>query len=262
MVSGFDIAATAYDSAFTNTPVGKLQRERVYSFLGPYLNIPEELNILELNCGTGEDALFMEQLGHTILATDLSAEMLAQAKSKIHGRTNISFQQLDINDLDSQTFSGPLDLVFSNFGGLNCISPAQFRYFLKSAEDKLAAGRYIIAVIMSKKCLWERLYFLLKGQPKEAYRRTDKEPAEGLVEGKVVKTWYYAPRDIENYAKDLFSTKLVKPIGFLIPPSYLNSFFKNKKGLLVGLAWLDRKLFSGSFFSTYADHFIIVLQKK
>ena len=55
--SGFDASATTYDTSFTNTEIGRLQRRRVYKYLNRYLNTSEPLNILELNCGTGEDAL-------------------------------------------------------------------------------------------------------------------------------------------------------------------------------------------------------------
>lgn len=262
MVSGFDLAASAYDSAFTHTPVGKLQRERVYKYLSPYLEMSEALNILELNCGTGEDALFMAGKGHRVLATDLSNDMLRQAKAKSQPISNISFQQLDIKDLQTQAFPEKLDLIFSNFGGLNCISPSQFQDFVGSASDKLIKGGRIIAVIMSKKCLWERLYFLLKGNHGKAFRRRTKEPVEVEVEGKIISTWYYDPKEITNLAGALFSKELLKPIGFLIPPSYLNSFFKNKKVLLKTLSWLEKKLFPLGFLSAYADHFIIILQKK
>ena len=194
MVSGFDLAATVYDSSFTHTPIGKLQRNRVYKFLIPFLNITRPLNILELNCGTGEDALFMAEKGHKILATDLSPQMLTQAKSKTHGHLNIRLQPLDINDLDKQVFQEKLDLIFSNFGGLNCISPLQFENFLRTAADKLVPGGHIIAVIMPKKCLWERFYYLFKGKRKMAYRRSSARGLEVSVEGKSVKTWYYNPK--------------------------------------------------------------------
>ncbi len=262
MLSGFDLAAPAYDSAFTHTPIGKMQRNRVHRYLVPYLNKNSAMNILELNCGTGEDAVFMSQMGHSVHATDISREMLARARHKAKDDSTISFQQLNINDLNKQTPAQKLDIIFSNFGGLNCISPVQLQPFFKTAADKLVAGGLIIAVIMPRKCLWERLYFLLKGKPKTAFRRTAQNVTEVPVSGKKVKTWYYNPGEISKYGNTLFSKELVKPIGFLIPPSYLNSFFRNKKGLLQLLGWMEQNLFSLNFLSPYADHFIIVLQKK
>jgi len=262
MVSGFDIAATLYDGNFTFTPIGRLQRKRVYKYLDPYLNTTKTMNILELNCGTGEDAIYMAENGHHVLATDLSADMLLQAKKKAPENANIQFRQLDIKALHQHDLSGKPDLVVSNFGGLNCISPDQFEAFFSSASDKLAKTGRIVAVIMSKKCLWERLYFFLKGKSGNAFRRSSRKPLDVPVNGKMVPTWYYDPLEITRIAEPFFTKVLIKPVGFLIPPSYLNSYFRNKKSLLKILAWLENSIFSMSFLSAYSDHYIIILQKK
>lgn len=262
MVSGFDLAATAYDTNFTYSPIGRLQRKRVYKYLDRYLATDKKMNILELNCGTGEDALYMAENGHNILATDLSGEMLHRAKNKTLLIENIQLKQLDINHLREEEFEPKPDLIFSNFGGLNCISKDQIGVFLKSASDKLEKSGLVAAVIMSKKCLWERLYFLLKMKSKEIFRRNSPKSLKVPLNGKAVRTWYYDPDEISKMATPLFSKVMVKPIGFLIPPSYLNSFFKNKKKLLNVLAWLENKVFSFEVFSAYSDHYIIVLKKR
>ncbi|HMB62193.1 MAG TPA: class I SAM-dependent methyltransferase [Eudoraea sp.] len=262
MISGFDLSATEYDNAFTYTPVGMLQRNSVYRYLKPYLSKSKGMHILEINCGTGEDALLMAEMGHSVLATDLSLEMLARGRAKAAEHQNISFLQMDINRLASVSLKEKADIIFSNFGGLNCISPVQFRQFLNAAENKLDANGLLIAVIMPKNCLWNRLYSLLKGKPKMSRRRNSTKAVKVEVEGIMVDTWYYNPKEIEDYAKSSFRRKLLKPIGFLVPPSYLNAFFKKKKGLLSMLAWFDKKLFPFNFLSAYADHFIIVLEKK
>jgi hypothetical protein len=114
---------------------------------------------------------------------------------------------------------------------------------------------------MPKKCLWERVYFILKGQFKKAFRRNTNNSVQANVDGVQVHTWYYNPKDIVTLAEDNYKTLAVKPIGMSIPPSYLESFFKNKKGLLKLLIRFEG-LFSFRFWAKYADHYLIVLQKR
>ncbi|MEX0287636.1 MAG: class I SAM-dependent methyltransferase [Flavobacteriaceae bacterium] len=261
-VSGFDTAAAVYDASFTQTEIGKMQRKRVYAYLEPYLNTTTSLNILELNCGTGEDALFMANKGHSILATDVSSVMLNTAKAKSNNHPNIEFQLLNINNLDELAVSEKFDLIFSNFGGLNCISPKEFQEFFTNASGKLKRGGQFIAVIMPKKCLWERFYYLLKASPSKAHRRNTNGGIKVEVGESEILTWYYDPKETATFAGKSFRRRLIKPIGFLIPPSYLNAFFKNKKVFLKFLAWLENRIFPFGFLGTYADHYIIILERK
>ena len=204
----------------------------------------------------------MAHKGHKVLATDVSSGMLSVAQTKSNNHPNLQFQQLNINDLEQLEVPNKPNLIFSNFGGLNCISPQQFQKFFATASEKVIKGGHIIGVIMPKRCLWERFYYLLKGAPKKAFRRNTDAAIKVKVEEKEITTWYYDPGEVKTFAAHLFLKELIKPIGFLIPPSYLNSYFRNKKGVLKFLAWLDNKLFSIGFLGAYADHYIIVLQKK
>lgn len=63
-------------------------RHQVYAHVEKYL-IPKS-RILELNAGTGIDALFFIWAGHQVHATDLADGMISQIKAKIskHGLAN------------------------------------------------------------------------------------------------------------------------------------------------------------------------------
>jgi SAM-dependent methyltransferase len=260
MNSDFDIAAQEYDHHFSFSEIGKAQRERVYHFLEKeLLSGKESLRILELNCGTGEDAHYLTQKGHVLLSTDISAGMIAQARQK-YGK-HIHFDIQDINTITATTFSKSFDLIFSNFGGLNCLSPGQIHSFLKIAPQLLESSGHLSLVFMPKACLWERIYFLAKANPKKAFRRNTKQAILANVDGLNVATWYYNPGQIKKWGAPYFKTALAAPIGIAIPPSYLEPFFKNKKGILKFLKKVETYLTS-SFWAPYADHFMILLQKK
>jgi ubiquinone/menaquinone biosynthesis C-methylase UbiE len=263
MPNDFDGSAKNYDTVFSFSEIGKAQRNRVHYYLTKEILKKVEnkkLNILEINCGTGEDAFFFHQQGHQVLASDISKMMIEEAKKK-YSETQIQFQVLDIRELDLTSFEDRFDLIFSNFGGLNCIDRKDLKRFLDISKDLLHPSGKLALVIMPKNCLWERFYFILKGKFKTAFRRNTKDCVMSNVDGVKVPTWYFSPKDVINLSKDHFKITLLKPIGICIPPSYLEHYFRNKKILLKWFIGWER-IFSHRFWSNYADHFIILLQKK
>ena len=97
------------------------------------------INILELNCGTGEDAIRFHKAGNEVFATDISAEMIKVSKTKL-GPTEIkgiTFMQLSMTDLPQEWMKGKFDLVFSNFGGLNCIDKNELENKLNEVLSNL-----------------------------------------------------------------------------------------------------------------------------
>ena len=259
-MTNFDKHAKNYDAVFTYSQIGKAQRMRVYHFLNKQNPTDKKQNILELNCGTGEDAQYFAQQGHSILATDISTEMMKVAKEK-NKYPNIRFQQLDISKVTKDTFSEKFDMIFSNFGGLNCLSKSQLVSFFQASESLLKPSGKMVLVIMPKNCLWELFYFSIKGEFKKARRRNTNKPLVVNVEGNKVKTWYYNPKEVMSLASDIYKVTAIKPIGIKIPPSYLESFFSSKKGVLKLLIWAE-KLYSNRFWAKYADHYLISFQKK
>jgi len=61
-----------------------------------------DMEVLEFGCGTGTTAIHHAPHVKHILATDVSAKMLeiARRKADAAGVTNVTFQQVDIDDLD------------------------------------------------------------------------------------------------------------------------------------------------------------------
>lgn len=258
MKASFDSAAANYDQSFTQTTIGKLQREAVYNILSQHLNTAK--TIFEINCGTGEDALWLASQNFEVFATDISEKMIAIGKAKNEFQ-NLTFSTLDIAHLSSFQKEEKYDLLFSNFGGLNCLSPDELSLFFKTAPHFLKEKGKMVLVVMPQNTVWEQLYFLAKGKWSEAFRRRN-EHVLANVDGEKVPTYYYNPKEIVHLTEETWECKEYQPIGFFIPPSYLEPFFKNKKGFLKLLRKLEMWIQNFSFLSKYADHYIIILQKK
>lgn len=258
MKASFDSAAANYDQAFTGSEIGKMQRSLVYRQLSKQLLGVK--NILEINCGTGEDALWLAKQNFNVTATDVSPKMIEVAKNKA-SFDNLNFQITDIKTIAS-TFNGQrFDLIFSNFGGLNCLSESELENFFQQTKGLLSGKGKMVLVIMPKNTLWEQFYFLVKAQFSNMFRRK-KTKVLADVDGEKVPTYYFNPKDIVNLAGNDFVQDMQKPIGFFVPPSYLEPYFKNKKGLLRFFGSLEKGISGWSSLSKYADHYIISLQKR
>jgi SAM-dependent methyltransferase len=248
----FDNAAHLYDATFTNTAVGRAQRNQVWKQIeNMALSVPS--SIVEVNCGTGEDAHFFKSKGHQVLATDLSSEMIQVAKTKF---PSIDFQLSSINSVHQLT--PQVDLLFSNFGGMNCIAAEQLQLFFKNSSTTYPKEHRLVLVIMGKKCIWDNLFLLLKGKWKQFGRRNTNKPLAVNVDGINVNTWYYSPQEILHLAAPYYQLASIHPIGLHVPPSYLASYFEKKPRFLMLLKWLDQH-FTFSWQANYADHFMISL---
>lgn len=253
--------AFEYDEYFTNTMVGRLQRAVVHNYLEP--KIAPGTAVLEFNCGTGEDAVWLARQGCPVLATDLSAEMVAATAEKARAANldnRVQTKVLDLRTLCAQDIGETFDLVFSNFGGLNCLCPDDMQQLGAELPQLLRPGGYFVAVLMGRFCAWETLYFLLKGRGRDALRRLGGGPVNArLSEQFSIRTWYYSPAEVRRFFPEL-CVRSIQPVGFWLPPSYLNPWFSRRKALLNPLNYLEQKS-RGRLWAWAADHFMAIFQR-
>ena len=260
----FDHIASSYDSSFTRTPIGQLQRKQVWHYLEKIMVELKGLDILELNCGTGEDAVLFSEKGFNIVATDVSEEMLKVTQEKVQQysmQNKISSHYLDLDSFDDSLFEKKFDLVFSNFGGLNCINPQSLKKLLERLPAILTPGGRFVAIVMPKFCLWESIYFLMKFQFRNAFRRWTSSSVDANLQGILVKTWYFRPSQVKAWSTN-FSVIDMKPIGIALPPSFLQAFFSKRRRLLIRLNSLEKRFGNWSSLSGMADHYLIDLKLK
>ena len=262
MTQDFDIAAGTYDTDFTLSHTGRLQRDMVWKHLDQRLNSKKHMHILELNCGTGEDAAYLAQKGHVVTATDISKEMLQQAKTKIETKglnCKVHLKQADIKAIEAWDEQEKFDLVFSNFGGFNCVEAKDLQVFKSKISKHLNNNGAVVLVVMPEYCLWESLYFLLKLRFNEVFRR--KKPcAMADVSGVKVKTWYYSPKKLRQLFGPEFKSVKLKPIGFFAPPSYLETLMQRNPWLFKLMSFMERQLSGFAWQGALSDHYYIELE--
>ena len=260
----FASLAEAYDQQFSHSHIGRLQRKQVHRYLEGFLPTKSSWKILEFNCGTGEDACWLAAKGHTVIATDIEAEMVkqVQSKSKQQGLDHaIITQVIDMKSSHQIRQLGEFDLIFSNFGGINCLSPQQLSACLRTCVHQLRPNGHLIVVYMSRSCVWEQLYYILKGNFRQAFRRKKKGSQLVSLGKTTIPSWYYAPREIKQLVPDTYQLRAIRPIGLAVPPAYLEAFFSKQLKLLQFLYQVEKRLENVSLFSDLADHSLIHFQK-
>lgn len=259
----FDEAASAYDRDFSHTAVGRAQRAAVHAYLDTRV-LPESgtLSVLDLGCGTGEDVLFLAGKGHRVVALDRSQNMLDIARAKVAERgldALVSWRRFDLGAHRTLDFNAPFDLVVSDFGVLNCLAPDDVRALATAAATWVRRGGRMILVVMPRLCLWETLYFTVRGPRGEAFRRTRPGPVEAHITGATVPVWYHPAAAVRDAFAPAFEPIAVRPVGVAVPPSLLAAFCDRHRHVFTVLRWLEGALQQVPWCTGIADHYLLDL---
>ncbi len=257
--SAFDKAALTYDEEFENLPATRRLRRTVWEIYHKYFRSGDTL--LELNCGTGTDAIELASNGMRIIATDASAEMVALTRRKIQGTAlhslitpiQLPFQRL--RSLSDHRFDG----AYSNFGGLNCTG--RLEMVATDLSTLIRPGKYLIICLLSDFSLWETASFLVRGKWKKAFRR--QAPLGVLADVKGEKVWvhYYSPEQVKKLFSPFFVLVEIRGLNIFSPPP--SSFLAHRllgKGVRV-LEALDRSIPKNIWVQTWGDHVVYVFRR-
>ena len=277
--AAFDSIAAEYDREFTHTLLARVLRERVWSRLSA--NFKAGDHILELNCGTGEDAAWLAQHGMTVVATDVSTAMLevAQQKAQRVGVSHwIEIRWLDLTGaqmgLEAFTGSawvakptkasspdrGSFDGVLSNFGGLNCVR--NLRPLTTMLSEIVNPGGRLILVPMNRWCVWEIVWHLIHLRPRTAFRRLRQNGIDANIGSGKVHVWYPSIRSLRQVFGPTFKLRRVIGLGVFLPPSYLESVVAKRPRLFNLLTRLERATAARFPFNRLADHVILEFEHR
>ena len=221
------------------------------------VRFPAGSRVLEMNCGTGEDAVHLGKRGVRVFATDAAASMVDAASRKIAHEgvadlvqvAQLAWEDLDL--LEEVTFDGAL----SNFGGLNCVAHIEsIKYPL---AKRLRPGAVALLCVMGPLTPWEWIWFLLRNEPGKAFRR--------LKRGGT--TWsglcirYPSIRAIRRAFSPEFRAVRVSAIGAVLPPPYLEDWAARHPAMLRTLNRWERRVETVPPLPWLADHYLLELER-
>ena len=254
----FDALAATYDTSFTAPPLGTHLREAVWRRLDARFTPGDR--VLELGCGTGEDAIHLARRGLRVMATDASAEMVETTRRKARATGldgSIEVRHLPAEDLAAgEALRGPFRGAFSNFGGLNCV--ADLGAVSRALAGRLRPRAPVLLCVMGPLVPWEWAWYLGHGEPKKALRRL--KPGGVAWRGLTVR--YPSILALRRAFAPDFRTLRTSAIGALLPPTYVEEWIRRHPRLLAGLARWERRLERMPPLPWLADHYLIELERR
>jgi len=258
-VLAFDSLAAKYDDLFTRSMIGRAQRGVVWDALID--TFEPGAHILEVNCGTGEDALFLAGHDVSVLACDASAQMIDTARRRMQSEdpeAPIEFRVLPTEHLSKLGRGELFDGAFSNFSGLNCV--ADLHLTAHQLAGLVTRRAPVLICLSTRYCIWEIAWFVLHGQFRKAFRRTS-----GFATVKVgeytVKVHYPTLRAIKKTFAPYFRMRSCTGIGVAVPPSYLEPIVRKHPRVLNLLRAVDQVISPLPWFRTVGDHMLICFDR-
>jgi SAM-dependent methyltransferase len=255
LITSFDSLAADYDVHFTGTSLGSLLRGAVHRRLDARFAPGDR--VLEMACGTGEDAVHLGRRGVRVVATDASELMIERARTKVEATglgDLIETRRLAIQDLAS--LAGPFDGAFSDFGGLNCV--ADLAGLGRNLGDLVRPGGAVLLCVMGPVVPWEWAGFLLRGELGKAFRRLRR----GGVPWRGITVRYPTPAALRRAFASAFRPVRLSAVGALLPPTEWEPWAARHPRLLASLARWERRLDTVPPLPWLSDHYLLELERR
>ena len=257
----FDSVADTYDDTFTNSLIGRAQREAVWLELDRCFHPGQR--VLELNCGTGVDAIHLGERGVEVLACDIAARMIEVARRRLNV-SNLSapvhFRVLATEDIAQLDGRGRFDGVFSNFAGLNCVE--NLSSVAADWAQLLKPGARALVCVAGLVVAWELVWYLAQGNLGKALRRFHHDGIRArLADGAHVMVYYPSVRAVARMLRPEFRLIAWKGVGLTVPPSYLEQQARRHPKMLKACISADRALSRLPLLRGLADHRLLEFER-
>jgi ubiquinone/menaquinone biosynthesis C-methylase UbiE len=236
----WDTAAETYVRDFTGTGIGETRRRAVWRRLEKIF-LPGQ-RLLELNCGTGIDAVHLAEMGMQLVACDISSRMIGLAQ-QLAASTNtdrfIDFRVLPNEEIGSIEEESAFDGAFSNFCGLNCVQ--DLGAVARELTRLVKPGAPLLLCMMGHFVPWEILWFLARGEPVKALRRLrgndfrSPEPGGVSIQRPSVK-------EMTRIMSPGFTLRRWSGVGIAVPPTYMEKRTRAFPRAIRALAGIDRMI--------------------
>lgn len=259
--TAFDEVAETYDASFTNSPIGSAQRKAVWKEIDRTFTAGQQ--VLEINCGTGVDALHLAARGVHVTACDSAPRMIAVARRRADPgavSATINFRVLANEQIGILKCEGPFDGILSNFSGLNCT--ADLSVLAGDLAQMVKVRSKMVLCLFGRFCAWEVFWYLSRGNTRKAVRRLmSGRQSAALSAGSEIKVWYHSVRQLKKAFIPHFRLLAWKGVGVTVPPSYLDFLAAGYPRLFRFASEIDPWLGECPGFRAMADHMLLVFER-
>jgi len=256
VAEAFSRKSTIYDAFGENHANMARMRAKFYAHMEAVM--PPGGHLLEINAGTGQDAVALVERGFRVHATDFAPGMVAAIHEKIARYDlgqRLTVEALSFTDLDRLSL-GPFDGLYSNSGGLNCI--ADLTVVTRQLPRLLQPGARVTWVIMPRICPWELA--VIPKDPRVGTRRLRPGGIMAHVEGVHFRTYYFSARTVRRAFGPRFRPVRQEGLSVFTPTADNKTFAVNHPRLFDRLARLDDALAPRLPFNGWGDFFILTME--
>jgi ubiquinone/menaquinone biosynthesis C-methylase UbiE len=257
IAQAFSLTAEKYDSFAQDHPNLTRMRNKVYDHVARL--VPAGAHILELNAGTGTDAVQLARRGYRLHATDVAPGMLDRLRQKVRDLNlgdRLTVEQRSFLSL-TDVPGAPFDAVFSDLGGLNCI--ADLSPVIAQLPKVLRPGGIVTWVLMPHVCLWE-MAEVFRGNFRLAFRRFARHAVRANLEGLHFDVYYFSPRQVLDWFGSSYDLIALEGLSVLTPTAESKNFARMFPRTYRSLAWLDDRLSPHWPWSGWGDFFMLSLR--
>ena len=257
IAEAFSRTAEKYDSFAEDHPHLTRMRNKVYSHVLRY--VPQSACILELNAGTGTDAVELARRGYSVHATDIAPGMLDRLQEKANRlglQDRISMEARSFLSLENMT-QAAFDAVFSDLGGLNCI--ATLNPVIRQLPKVLKPGGIVTWVLMPHICLWE-MAEIFRGNLSLAFRRFSRGGVRASLEGLNFDVYYFSPGQVIQWFGNDFQLLALEGLSVITPTAESKNFARWYPRVYGVLSWLDDKLSPHWPWNGWGDFYILTMR--
>ena len=255
----YDGYAPIYDNLLRENRINAyMRKEMVRALLASF---PPNSRLLELGCGTGDEALVLASHGCEVVAIDPSSEMLRVAQSKaaqhpfgdrvrLHrGRAR------DVGSLLADEPTGSFDGAYSSFA-------LSYESDLDAVRAPLARlvrpNGLLVVAAMNRTCLPEWALSVLLLRPSLSGRRL--QPSTLHKVGPVHTVVYSrTPNALVNGFAPDFSLRGLRALPAILPPHYANRPLRRWPSLMDALERIDKRVAGFPLIRGLGDHTVAVL---
>jgi SAM-dependent methyltransferase len=252
VAEAFDRAALDYDAGFGRNAVGLLFRhvfqERLRRLFAP------GARVLDIGCGTGDDALFLAGLGVRVFGIDAAPGMIARARAKLAasgaaaGAVRFEVRAAeDVAGLDAGAHDASFDGALSNFGALNC---AELGAVGRGLAARLRPGAPVVLSLMGRWPLPELVAGALRG-------RGLPRGGEPRVAGVPVPARYPTLDEARRQLGPAFRWRDAWALGVLLPPPGRVGWVHERPQVFGMLAALERLVRRWPLVRGLGDHVVL-----
>lgn len=266
----FTLYAPEYDQEQQSNPLARWTRQRSLQVLSRTFRQGDR--VLEIGCGTGEEALYLASRGVEVVATDAAEGMIQVVRAKLamlseegKGGASVTPRVLagrDIGRLIDEFGSSAFAGAYSSFGSLNC--EPDLRPVVSGLAELVEPGGKVVIGLLNRFCAWETLWHLAKLEPRIAFRRWGGQ-ARATVRSswgtQKIPVYYWTPGRVEHLFRPYFSTVRRAALTWALPPPYLKGLAQDRPGLFRLLARLEVRTATRWPFYFLGDHLLLEMER-